>query len=421
MPTVGFTSSNWTWGEDGTRTRCMGASLYYRGGLAAAYFRAAGLGGWVAERGRSTRSGAMEVLGQDHEWHTPDVVWTELIGATEEDVEVTRRARAAGQVVVGDLDDDVWAVPRTNEAHTMWDARGRDRVHFTRTQGYFAQLAACDAIIASTEDLARKAARRIKHPDGTVPRVYLIRNAIDPGFISAHDPAGLPISWIGSTPWRANDLRILRTAGLSRWLDDHGQRLYHGGHMQPPEVTEHQRRVLGPGVFYRTPETLAEQAGLRDDQVTTRPNVAFRNYPTLWHRVGVSLIPLEDCDFNHAKSWLKGLESCAAGVPMIVSAGFAEYEALAAEGAFIRFARSDRPREWLGWLEELSDDVVRRHVGVINRAVAERHSMANRWLEWKAVLEDVAGIRLDTDAPRGAIHRFSTGPGSTPQGSLTQR
>ena len=120
MPTVGFASSNWSWGPDGKRTRCMGASLYYRGGLAAAYFQAAGLGGWVGERFRSRPDGTGEVYGQDREWHAPDVLWTELIGCTADDLEATHRARAAGQIVVGDLDDDVWQVPNTNDAHSLW-------------------------------------------------------------------------------------------------------------------------------------------------------------------------------------------------------------------------------------------------------------------------------------------------------------
>lgn len=391
---VGFTSSNWTWGEDGRKTRCMGPSFYYRGGLAAAYFRAHGLGGWTAERGRSRPDGSMEILSaEDHEWHAPDVIWTELIGATDEDVEVTLKARAAGQVVVGDMDDDVWSVPRTNESAQIWRASSqRDRVMVTRTQGYFRQLQACDAIICSTEDLCLKAGRRLDRP------IYLIRNAIDPGFITAHDPAGLPVSWIGSTPWRANDLHILRTFQLSQWLDDWDQVLYHGGDLSPPEMSPMLLAAFGPDVRYHRPPTLAQQAGLAHDQVTTRPNVPFARYPWLWENVGVALIPLEDCAFNRAKSWLKGLEACAAGVPFIVSGGFPEYAALIEQGACGIIARNDRPKEWREALATCMDDGVRRRLGAKNREVAEANSIATRWLEWKAVLEDVAGRRLLTEA-----------------------
>jgi hypothetical protein len=132
------------------------------------------------------------------------------------------------------------------------------------------------------------------------------------------------------------------------------------------------------------------------DQVTTRPNVPFKDYPGLWDDVGVSLVPLEDVAFNHGKSWLKSLESCASGVPYIVSAGFTEQDALIAEGTCGRTARSDRPREWLDHLDQLRDPHVRREEGRRNRLVAEANDVSKRWLEWLAVIEDVAG-----KVPRG--------------------
>jgi len=125
VTTVGFVSSNWSWGEEGRTVRCMGASCYYRGGLAAGCFQAAGLGGWVGERMRSRPDGTLELYGQDHGWHAPDIVWTELIGCTREDLEATRRAVAAGQVVLGDLDDDIWQIPRTNDAYKVWNDKAR--------------------------------------------------------------------------------------------------------------------------------------------------------------------------------------------------------------------------------------------------------------------------------------------------------
>lgn len=378
MATVGFASSNWTWGDHGRTQRCIGASLYYRGALAAAQFAGRGMGGWVGERFRSRPDGTGEVYGQDREWHAPDVLWTELIGCTQEDLEATHRARANGQVVIGDLDDDVWQIPRTNDAHRVWASDDRPL--------YLQQLSACDAVITSTEDLAYKAQR-------LGPPVYLIRNAIDSTFITPHDPASKQVAWIGSTPWRANDLRILRAAGLSWWLDEHGQILYHGGHMVPPPVTD-LHRAVHPDAQWRKSASLAEQAGLRYDQVETRPNVPFARYPWLWEPVGVSLIPLEDVAFNRAKSWLKGLESCAAGVPIIASAGFKEYEALREAGADIRFARSDRPAEWLDHLDVLMDEDERQMAGFVNSRVAKEHDITVKWLEWKGVFEDVLGASL---------------------------
>ena len=380
MHTVGFTSSNWTWGPTGRTQRCVGASLYYRGALAAAQFAARGAGGIVAERCRTSTkgSGEMEIYGQDFAWHTPDVVWTEFLGCTEEDLFATRRARAAGQIIIGDLDDDVWQLPSTNDAHKVWNSDDRPL--------YFEQLAACNAIICSTEDLAYKAQR-------LGPPVFLIRNAVDCDWIRPHDPADKAVSWIGSTPWRAHDLSVLKAAGLSSWLDDHDETFYHGGHMDPPAVPDIAKAAI-PGVHWKRSASLAEQAGLRGDQVVWRPNVPFVEYPGLWDDVGVSLVPLEDCPFNRAKSWLKSLESCAAGVPYVVSAGFPEQLALIEQGTMGWVVRNDRPKEWTRVLDNLRDPDVRRAQGRVNRTVALANDIRVRWIEWLAVFEEVAGFRL---------------------------
>ena len=400
---IGFLSSNWTYAGVATKAhphgdiRCLGASLYYRGALAASQLAARGYGGHVAERCRTNKDGSMSILAMDFEWHTPDVIWTELL-STEADLEVTRRAVAAGQIVIGDLDDDIWQVPKTNDAYALW-ATERRRTRWARTQIVFEQLRACHAIICSTEDLCHKA-RRLGRP------VYLIRNAVDTSFITPHDPATLPVSWIGSTPWRAHDLHILRAAGLSGWLDANGQRFYHGGHMAPPPVPP-AARILSADAHYipdagRPYPTLAEQAGLRHDQVTTLPNMPFAQYPGLWSGVGVSLVPLENVAFNRAKSWLKSLESCAAGVPYIVSDRFAEQQALIDEGTAGRVARNDKPGQWLAHLDELMDPDLRREEGRRNRAVAVANDITTRWVEWLAVIRDVvatAPLTLSTTAP----------------------
>ena len=370
--TAGFTSSNWTWGGRPTRDhpkgdqRIVGASLYYRGALAAAQFRAKGLGGWVAERYRTTPSGALEILDYlDHEWHTPDVFWHNLLFKGDDwerstwnrDRDAIRSARAAGQIVIADVDDDYWAIPKNNNAYDKW-SNGRG-------QYYFDQLAACDAIVCSTEALCYRAA-------SLGPSVYLIRNAVDTTWLRAHDPARKAVSWIGSVPWRSRgDLALLRAAGLSGWLDANSQVAYHGGALDPPELTDLQRSL---GAHYERYPSFSDQTGVRPDQLTTRPNVMFSRYPSLWEPVGVSLVPMEDVAFNRAKSWLKGLESCAAGVPVIASS-MPEYEALAADGAAIRFAR--RPKDWTRHLTELLDPGLRREEGRRNRLVAERNDVAD--------------------------------------------
>jgi hypothetical protein len=373
--TVGFASSNWVRIKvDGLDERAIGASLYYRGALVANELRARGFGGWIGSVWRPNADGSIEVMDHvDGTWHTPDVLWCQQWFATEL-VEQTRRARASGQVVVCDIDDHYWSMPETNEAHKIW-ARQPEQI------SYFEHMAACDAIITSTETLAYRASR-------LGPPVFLARNPVDSQWLTPHDPSDGQVGWIGSTPWRAHDLELFRDAKLDHWLKRRGQRFYHGGAMVPPELTPAQRAV---GARYRPFPSLSHLSGIDPSLVDEAPNVPFVDYPHLWDRVGVSLVPLEPVAFNRGKSWLKSLESCAVGVPYIVSAGFTEQDALIEEGS--RGRTWSKPRELLDHLDALMDPVVRRSEGADNRRVAERNDVRLRFVEWLAVFDQLVATR----------------------------
>jgi len=119
------------------------------------------------------------------------------------------------------------------------------------------------------------------------------------------------------------------------------------------------------------------------------PLTHIAEYQKLWQPVGISLVPLERCRFNESKSYLKSLESCCAGVPYIVSAGFPEQQILIDEGSAGRIARNDKPNQWIDNLYELLDPEVRREEGKINRAFAEKHDITERWIDWHNVYEQV--------------------------------
>ena len=414
MTTIGFLSSIWTPQKAGMRgneievngdknwwdraakeagevtAHIMGASLYYRGGLVASMFKAAGMGGWCSPRHQLNPDGSVAIMCHETgEWQTPDVLWTQLVFGPDY-VEMTRSARAAGQVVLADVDDDYWDVPKTNYAHHKWaTAKQRGR--------YFDQLAACDAIIVSTDSLGFKAAR-LGRP------VFEVRNPIDTEWLTAHDPAGLPCGWVGSTPWRSGgDLKLLKVAGIGAWLAANRETIIHCGHIAPTPEEEAYRIAKG-GTWDNLPPTMAATLELDDRLVQEVPHVPFTHYPRLWDRVGVSLVPLENVSFNRSKSWLKGLESCAAGVPFVCSwlpnptvhRGFPEYAALGDEieaaGGRFRTFRNDRPTELLDHLDELLDDDVRRAEGAVNRRVAEANDIRVRWVEWLAVLREVTRL-----------------------------
>lgn len=343
--------------------------------------------------------GHIRTMDTTGEWHDPDIFyqqrWMHIDGA-----EQFSRARATGQKIVSDLDDDFWALGKTNIAYQTTDPIKNPT--FNRTH-YWNNLAASDAITVSTDSL-RKRVERLGLP------TYVLRNAVNLVDWPQNDPTtdGC-IGWIGGIQWRSHDLAQLRCANIGQFLEDEGLPIYHGGDSQHTSAEVVRRRTVDHnawvdslpedaqaafrGLAPQMPETTVpkfwEQMGINPDRVRclAAPLVPIWEYPRLWEPLNISLVPLEQVPFNHAKSWLKSLESCAAGVPYIVSAKFPEQDLLISEGSAGRTARNDKPQQWIDHLYELLDPDVRRVEGMINRQIAEKHNIADRWVEWNDVYE----------------------------------
>lgn len=276
--------------------------------------------------------------------------------------EMARRARATGQLIVQDIDDYFWALPHTNTARKNTSAATNsehNRDHYRK------MMAASDAIICSTDMLASAMSK-------LGPPVFVARNAIELDVWRQHDPGtdGM-VGWVGGIPWRGNDLPLLRGV-LGPFLEQNGLPFYHGGHSSDPKVP-----------------TAWEQLGLD----TTKVRVAYNDlspvatYPLLWDPVALAVIPLEDCSFNRAKSWLKGLEAAACGIPFIATR-LPEYELL----GIGRLARNRK--EWRTHLEALLDPEVRRAEGAANRRRAEELSIDKQWGQWDHIFTELTAKEL---------------------------
>lgn len=303
--------------------------------------------------------GRLRVLGPDgHTWHDDcDVVvmqrWMHRDG-----VERIERAKATGQIIINDIDDYFWALPKSNVAHKTTDPKTNP--DFNRDH-YRANIAASSAITCSTQMIADALGR-------LGPPVFVCRNAIDIDRWPIHDPGsdGM-IGWVGGIPWRGNDLTQLRGV-LGPFLEEHGLPFYHGGDSDDPAY---------PKAW--------EQLGLDTNTtaIATKPLTSIADYPSLWEPVNLALVPLEQSSFNYAKSYLKGLEACACGIPFIATPT-PEYRLLGAG----RLAKT--PNQWRAHLDELLDPNIRRMEGAMNRQRAEELSIGNLWPQWASVLDEVA-------------------------------
>ena len=379
MTSIGFFSTDFTsepirdeaqsqiQGKDvfvpGQKRMSFGGTFLQRGAMPGMELNNHGYDNHLSWSFRVAPDGHIQTMDMTGEYRDPEC-WLSQRWMHKDAADQVRRARAAGQVVAADLDDAFHSLPKSNIAHSTTDAKNNP--DFNRDH-YWKMLAECDFVTVSTEPL-KKEMERLGVP------AFVVRNAIQLERWPQLDPGedGKFVSWVGGIQWRAHDLQILRSVGLPQFLLDTDQGMYHGGDSQVPGVPK----------FW-------EQIGI-DPEITPCASAPLSNiaeYPNLWAPVGVMLVPLERCRFNEAKSFLKSLEACATGVPYIVSAGFPEQQILIDEGSAGRVARNDKPRQWIDNLWELMDPDVRREEGKINRAVAEKHDIADRWVDWARVYE----------------------------------
>lgn len=107
----------------------------------------------------------------------------------------------------------------------------------------------------------------------------------------------------------------------------------------------------------------------------------------MFERIDIGIVPLNDIPFNHAKSYIKGLEYAAAGVPFVASAA-PEYVFLAENGVG-RVARS--PEEWESHISELADPKVRKQEAMKNLENLPRFSMKRTGNDWNSAFESILG------------------------------
>lgn len=378
----------------GAKRLSFGGTMKTRGAMPAMELNKHGYDNHLAWRFHVAPDGHIQTIDMHGDVHDPSWIWQQR-WMHRDGVDQFKRAQACGQKIISDLDDDFWSLGKTNIAYHTTDPKNNP--DFNRDH-YWSNLAASDLITVSTEAL-RKRVERIGVP------VAVVRNAVDIGEWEPNDPTtDGAIGWVGGIQWRSHDLAQLKCANIADFLEANQLPIYHGGDSPHPSANDVKTRMAmhqdfvksmpehlqsafansGPQMPDTTVPRFYEQMGIdpRRVQCLAAPLVPIWQYPQLWKPINISLIPLERVPFNFGKSWLKSLESCAAGVPYIVSAKVPEQELLINEGTAGRQARNDKPSQWIDHLYDLLDPDVRAEEGKINRSVAERHHIGDKWVDW---------------------------------------
>lgn len=295
-------------------------------------------------------------------WWTDDAGVSTLVDvrAPEADVVVLQRPltdtlaqsipmlQAQGIRVVVEIDDDFEMISRRN---ISWSAVHPASSPRRNWQHLREACRVADWVVVSTPALATRYGKhgRVSVVPNCVPSWYLGVEA------EPHD--GVVVGWTGTVQTHPDDLQVTRGA-VGRAVRAAGATF----------------AVVGTGKGVR------DRLGL-DEQPLAAGWVPIERYPEAVAQFDVGIVPLELTAFNEAKSWLKGLEMAALGVPFVASPT-GPYLELAKRGAGLT---ASKPREWESTVRRLAlEGPERLERAEAAREVARRLTIeghADRWLE----------------------------------------
>lgn len=255
--------------------------------------------------------------------------------------------RAGGIRVVVDLDDDFRAV-RADHV-TYW------RIHPRESPGenvehLDAALAAADLVTVTTDALAWRY-RKLKP--------LVVPNCVPAHYLSigvAKESALPTVGWPGVVSTHPGDLNVLR-----------------GALRMACQRAPFRFKVIGEL------DGVAEAAGW-NARIDHQPYVTMDRYAYELAKLDVGIVPLAQHPFNEAKSWLKGLEMAAVGVPFVASPT-TPYQQLAREGAGVLAADPKRWAQAIGAL--VSDRAWRAEVTARGRETAARWTIEGNAWRWE--------------------------------------
>lgn len=360
-PTIGYITGDWAWGTEPLQPN---GCAWYRCKLPMDQLKNLG---WVTGLGFPgfTQDKGFGLIIQDgkiiHGW---DIIVFKLL-MQREVLEYMPRAKELGQKIVVDVDDWFDGLSPSNRAYEATDPQKNPN---NNREVYSEIIMRADAVITSTPFL-------YEYYSAKRSNVYMVRNGIDierwkPRKITQNHR--IKIGWVGATPWRSNDLEELSTF-MGPYLQSRRMMFHHSGH-------------TGNGA-----PTAASQLNIPSNLAKTMPLVPIGSYPKLFEPIDIGIVPLSNVKFNHAKSFIKGLEYAAAGVPF-VSSYSPEYEYLAKEGEIGRVAYTDD--DWVYHFDELRDRQMRIDEASHNLERLKDFTMSARGPEWDSVFKKILGDNL---------------------------
>lgn len=291
-----------------------------------------------------------------------DVVVLQL-PMVEDVVQMIPAIQAQGIAVVADVDDDLAATPRSNpnydkvapatspQSNWQWLKRG---------------CGLADLVTVTTPFLRRYAGGENGH---RYTRTEIIPNAVPAAATYERKPDidGVVVGWSGTTFTHDTDLTIPAGA-VAKAVEETGA------------------RFLAIGWWHH----VREQLGLTFEPPATGWLTLAQYYARMPY-LDVGIVPLRKCAFNIGKSFLKGLDMAAAGVPFVASP-LPAYQELAADG--IGWL-ADTPADWEEKVRRLiTDEPLRADLSEAYRDTIRRtRTFETTWWRWAEAWQHAADSR----------------------------
>jgi len=359
-PTIGFLTYDWSFGLNPIQPN---GCAWYRCYLPMVELKNKKYESGMGMPGFNKEHGFGILIPDNRAIHGWDVVVLKLI-MLERMIDMVDQSMKMGQKIIVDLDDHMEGLEKSNMAYHMTSPEKNAK---NNREHYFKIIEKATALTTSTPFL--KEFYEKKYPNKPV---YLVRNGIDINrWKIRKDHSGyLPtFGWVGATPWRSGDLEILDPY-FGKFLEEKKCRFHHSGSI-------------------KNAPTVDKKININKNIFTHEPMKPIYSYPEMFRKIDIGIVPLTDVDFNRAKSFIKGLEYAAAGIPFISSPS-PEYSYLADKGVG-RIAST--PEEWLSHAEDLLNPKTRKQEREKNRElVKENFSMEKRGKDWEEVFDQIIAL-----------------------------
>ncbi len=268
--------------------------------------------------------------------------------ANKKDIEILKEAKKRKILTVYDIEDNLWRVAPHNPGRGFW-TNERLKIAETLTKK-------ADLVTVTTKNL-KNFVKRLN------PNVEVIRNYLFSKYWSYSPPLEKPeslivIGWSGS-PSHSDDLKILKGV-LEQVIEKYNLKVIIQG------------LPINP---FSSPNVIFDPTWVR-----------IREYPKKLRRYDIGICPLENNQFNEAKSDLKFIEYGALGIPAVCSpVGEYQYTVKNEYNGFL----AAKPREWVKYLSLLVENSnLRLSVAYRARKLAETRGLEACGEVWEKVLID---------------------------------